>query len=144
VSYDFQVTFDCADPDRLAHFWAQALSYKIQDPPPGFDSWEAFLASIGVPEEQWNSRSAIVDPQGQRPRIFFQQVPEPKSSKNRVHLDLNAGGPPNTPPDERRARVDAEVQRLVAAGATFVLTHEELNERWIVLQDPEGNEFCVQ
>jgi hypothetical protein len=144
VSYDFQVTLDCADPDRLARFWAEALGYKMQDPPPGFESWGAFLASIGVPEEQWGSRSAIVDPQGSRPRIFFQQVPESRASKNRVHLDLNAGGPPGTPPDQRRARADAEAQRLVAIGATLLHTHEELGERWIVLQDPEGNEFCIQ
>ena len=49
-----QITLDCADPDRLARFWAEALGYKIQDPPEGFDSWEAFLEKIGVPKEQWN------------------------------------------------------------------------------------------
>ena len=141
---DFQVTFDCADPARLAAFWAEALGYKIQDPPPGFESWEAFLTSIGVPEDQWNSRSAVVDPEGARPRIFFQQVPEPKAAKNRVHLDLRVGGGPAVPLEERRARVDAEARRLVAIGATNPEPVEEHGEYWVVLRDPEGNEFCVE
>jgi hypothetical protein len=140
---DIQVTFDCADPARLASFWAQALGYKLQDPPPGFETWEAFLSSIGVPEDQWNSRNAIVDPDGLRPRFFFQQVPEPKSAKNRLHLDLKVGGGPAVPLEERRARIDAETQRLVTAGATYLRACEEHGEYWTVLQDPEGNEFCV-
>ena len=53
-----QVVFDCADPDRMAHFWATALGYKLDDPPEGFDSWEAFLDSIGVPPEHRNDASA--------------------------------------------------------------------------------------
>jgi hypothetical protein len=64
-----QVVFDCADPDRLARFWAEALHYKIQDPPPGFDSWEAFLKAQDIPETDWNSASAVVDPDGVGPRI---------------------------------------------------------------------------
>ena len=104
-----QVTFDCADPDRLATFWATALGYKKQDPPEGFGSWEEFLSAQGIPEDQWNSASAVVDPDGVGPRIYFQRVPEPKTVKNRVHLDVNAGGGRDTPPDERRKRVDAEV-----------------------------------
>ena len=139
-----QVTFDCADPARLAAFWAEALGYKLQEPPPGFASWEPFLRSISVPEDQWNSRNAVVDPDGVRPRIFFQRVPEPKAAKNRVHLDLKVGGGPTVPLEERRARVEAEAQRLVAAGATRLRAYEEHGEYWAVLQDPEGNEFCVE
>lgn len=138
-----QVTFDCADPDLLGRFWAEALGYKQDDPPPGFESWPAFLTAQGIPEEHWNDRNAIVDPEGKGPRIFFQRVPEPKSIKNRVHLDVNVGGPRGTP-DERRARVDAAVERLIQAGATLVRTVEELHERFVVMRDPEGNEFCVQ
>src|SRR5213593_4346482 len=93
-----QVVMDCADPDRLAPFWAAALGYKLQDPPEGYDSWPAFLAAIGIPEEQWNRASAIVDPEDRGPRIYFQQVPEPKLVKNRVHLDVNVGGTLGTPP----------------------------------------------
>ena len=144
MAFDFQVTFDCADPDRLARFWATALGYKLQDPPPGFESWEAFLRSIGVPEDQWSSRGAVVDPEGAGPRLFFQQVPEPKAAKNRVHLDVNVGGGHGVPLDERRTRVDAAAQRLVAEGAKLQGSHEELGEYWVVMQDPEGNEFCLQ
>jgi hypothetical protein len=132
---------DCADPGALAAFWAQALpGYQIQPPPPGFDSWPAFLSAQNVPEEEWNSRSAIV---GDGPRLFFQRVPEPKSGKNRVHLDLHAGGGPAVPVDEQRANVRKAVERLTGLGATFVKEYEELGVVWAVLTDPEGNEFCA-
>jgi hypothetical protein len=134
MAYGVQVTFDCADPARQAKFWASALGYVLQPPPEGFDSWPAFLTSIGVPESAWNSRSACVDPDGKGPRLFFQQVPEGKTAKNRVHLDVNVG----------HDRVDAEVERLVGEGASVVRTHEEMGEHWVVMTDPEGNEFCVQ
>ena len=139
-----QVVIDCADPARVASFWATALHYKEQDPPEGFATWEEFLTAQGVPEEQWNSASAVVDPDGTGPRIYFQRVPEPKIVKNRVHMDLNVGGGPSTPLDERRKRVDAEVERLMEVGATKLRPVEERGEYWVVMQDPEGNEFCVQ
>jgi hypothetical protein len=140
----FQVTFDCADPDRLATFWAAALGYQKQDPPPGYATWPDFLAAQGIPEDQWGSASAIVDPAGVGARFFFQQVPEPKTAKNRVHLDVNVGGGLNTPVDERRVRVDAETERLTGLGATRLGDHEQHGEYWVVLADPEGNEFCLQ
>lgn len=143
MAFNVQVVFDCADPDRLARFWADALGYKIQDPPPGFDSWPAFLEAMNVPKDQWDRASAIVDPDGRGPRLFFQKVPEPKATKNRVHLDVNAGGQ-DRPPAERRAGVHAKVEELVAAGATRLSEHDELGSHWVVMQDPEGNEFCVQ
>src|SRR5262245_48685419 len=113
-----QVVIDCADPARLAEFWAVALGYQQQDPPAGFDSWPAFLEAQGVPQSEWNSANAVVDPDGRGPRLFFQRVPEAKVVKNRVHLDLNAGGGLATPLVERKERVNAEVSRLVTAGAT--------------------------
>ncbi len=141
----FQVTFDCADPDRLAHFWAAALGYRIPEPPAGHATWQEWLRSRGVPQEDWNSASAIEDPEGARPRIYFQRVPEPKTSKNRMHLDLTVGGGSGVPVDERRARVDAEVARLRALGAS---DHrgaiDQDGEYWVRLNDPEGNEFCLQ
>jgi len=79
----------------LAAFWAEALGYVIQPPP-----------------------------DGDGPRLYFQRVPEAKTVKNRVHLDLNVGGPNGTPPDERRGRVDAEVERLVAAGVLLIRAME--------------------
>jgi hypothetical protein len=138
----FQVTFDCAEPDALATFWATALHYKKQDPPEGFPTWAAFLEAQSVPPEMWNSFSAVVDPGGAGPRIFFQRVPEGKSAKNRVHLDLNVT--PEGHYDEQAAFVRPEVERLIAAGATRVRELEQMGEFWVVMQDPEGNEFCVQ
>lgn len=139
-----QIVFDCADPDKLATFWAGALHYKKQDPPAGFASWPDFLRAEGVPESDWTSASAVVDPDGVGPRLFFQRVPEGKVVKNRVHLDLNVGGPRGTPHDERRRRVDAEVDRLVPLGARKSRTVEELGEYFVNMLDPEGNEFDVQ
>jgi len=139
-----QVVLDCADPARLAAFWAAALGYQIQPPPEGFETWEDALRAWGVPEDAWNSKSAVVDPDGAGPRIFFQQVPEHKTVKNRMHLDVNVGGPMGTPDEERRRRVKGESDRLVALGATVFREMEERGEHWIVMQDPEGNEFCVQ
>jgi hypothetical protein len=139
-----QVTFDCADPGALARFWAAALGYVIQPPPEGHDTWESFLSAIGVPEEDWNSASGIIDPNGLGPRLYFQRVPEGKTAKNRVHLDVNAGGGHDVPEAERGSRVDAAVGRLVSLGATRVREHEERGERWVVMNDPEGNEFCLQ
>ena len=103
MSLNLQITFDCADPDRLAHFWADLLGYQLDPPPPGYDSWEDWLREQGIPEADWNMASAVSDPEGRGPRIFLQRVPEKKQVKNRVHLDVNVGGPRGTPPDERRA-----------------------------------------
>ena len=127
-----QVTFDAADPTALGRFWATALGYVEQPPPTGFDSWDAFLDSIGVPPDQRDTRYAIVDPDGAGPRFFFQQVPEGKTAKNRVHLDLTTDGDPG-----------AEVDRLVGLGAKRLAEQDDGGARWTVLADPEGNEFCV-
>ena len=142
---EVQVVIDCADPDRLARFWVDALHYKLQDPPDGFGTWHDFLRAQGVAEESWNDASAIVDPESAGPRIYFQRVPEPKVVKNRVHLDLNVGPGVAAPLEERQRAVDAEVDRLRAAGAKVVRPGSvEREEYWVVMQDPEGNEFCVQ
>jgi hypothetical protein len=138
-----QVVFDCADPARLARFWAEALGYKLDDPPTGYQRWEDWLRDQGIPEERWNDASAVVDPDGTGPRIYLQRVPEPKTVKNRVHLDLDAGGGGSVPIEERRRRVDAEVERLAGIGATRLRAVEERGVYWVVMQDPEANEFCV-
>ncbi|MQA01579.1 MAG: VOC family protein [Streptosporangiales bacterium] len=143
MATDLQITFDSPDPARIAAFWAAALGYVVQPPPPGFDSWEAWLRQMGVPEERFNSASAVIDPDGNGPRIFIQQVPEPKIAKNRVHLDLKVGGGPGTPMDQRKAAIDAEADRLVGLGATLVRPVEEMGQYCVVMQDPDGNEFCV-
>jgi len=142
-----QVVFDCADPDALARFWAEALRYKLEDPPAGYASWEAWAREQGIPEDRWNEASAIVDPDGRGPRLYFQRVPEAKTVKNRVHLDLNVSGAHGTPVAERRGRIDGEVERLVEAGATRLgaLGAEEGTGEYVVnMADPEGNEFDVQ
>jgi glyoxalase superfamily protein len=138
-----QVVIDCADPDRLAHFWAAALGYKLQDPPPGFDSWQAALQANGVPESEWNSASAVVDPEGKGPRFYFQRVPEPKTTKNRLHVDLSVAGGPSVPLEERKARAHTEAARLQTLGATHLWINDDWRGFSIVMQDPEGNEFCL-
>ena len=141
-----QVTIDCADPGRLARFWATALGYRLEEPPDGFASWQDYWVSRGLPpEEVEDGYDSIVDPDGVGPRVWFQPVPEAKVVKNRVHLDLNVGGGRTAPLAERRRRVDTEADRLVAAGATRfrVLSEEGVDHYGVVMQDPEGNEFCL-
>jgi catechol 2,3-dioxygenase-like lactoylglutathione lyase family enzyme len=145
MATSIQLVFDTGDPERQAHFWSEALGYRLQDPPGGFESWADFLEAQGIPRERWNDASAIVDPAGVGPRIYFQRVPEPKVAKNRLHMDLNAGGGPTVDLEERRQRVDAEVSRLKALGATDERgAIERDGEYWVRMNDPEGNEFCVQ
>jgi catechol 2,3-dioxygenase-like lactoylglutathione lyase family enzyme len=145
MSRDVQITFDCADPDALCRFWAEVLGYQQQPPPPGFDSWDAFLDSVEVPVEQRNERSAAVPLEGGNgPRLFFQRVPEGKTAKNRVHLDVRAA--PGLENQERMAALEAEAERLVTLGATRLQRFEPgtgLSAGHIVMADPEGNEFCL-
>jgi catechol 2,3-dioxygenase-like lactoylglutathione lyase family enzyme len=141
---EVQVTFDCGDPDGLCRFWVEVLGYQLQPPPPGFETWDAFLDSVGVPVEQRNERSAAVPLEGAGPRLFFQRVPEGKTAKNRVHLDVRAA--PGLENDERMAALETEAERLVALGATRLRRFEpgtELSAGFIVMTDPEGNEFCL-
>jgi hypothetical protein len=139
---EVQVTFDCADPDSLARFWNAALGYELPPPPPGFDSWEALSESL--PPEFRNSRSASIDPTGAGPRLFFQRVPEEKRVKNRVHLDVRAA--PGLEGEARMAALEQECERLVALGAARVrrvVEERPMPAGFIVMQDPEGNEFCL-
>lgn len=147
-----QVTFDAHDPRALSTFWRDVLGY-VHPAPPGvdlpagadpLDAWDEFLARIGVPEDQRNSNSAVEDPDGQGPRLFFQQVPEDKVAKNRVHLDVRAA--PGLQGDARMAALEAECDRLVALGAKRLRRDEPappMSAGFIVMADPEGNEFCL-
>ncbi len=135
-----QITLDAHDPLRLAEFWAVALDYVVQPPPPGFDSWDVFADSIGLPAEQRGRLAAVVDPAGAGPRVLFQRVPEPKEAKNRVHLDVHVSHGAS----DQRASARAHAERLVAAGATVQREVDEPTGWCLVLQDPEGNEFCLQ
>jgi Glyoxalase-like domain len=141
VALAMQVTFDAADPAALAAFWTQVLGYILEPPPEGWASWEEWAREMKIPEERWNDQSAIVDPDDAGPRIFFQRVPEGKTAKNRVHLDVRAAA--GLDPEARRARLTAEAERLVAAGGAKLYEFEERGQFWITMQDPEGNEFCL-
>ena len=144
MARSFQVTFDAADPGALARFWAEVLGYVVEPPPDGYATWDAFAESVGIPEEDRGRYSAAVDPGGTGPRLFFQRVSEPKAAKNRVHLDVNASGDAGVPVEEPRHRVDREARRLAGHGAAVLEEHEEHGGYWVVMQDPEGNEFCLQ
>ncbi|CRZ14308.1 VOC family protein [Mycolicibacterium neworleansense] len=137
----FQVTFDCADPERVARFWCETLGYIVPPPPPGFDTWADFDATL--PPDRQGSMFACVDPSGVGPRLFFQRVPEGKAVKNRVHLDVRVGT--GLFGEERLEALEAECRRLVALGAVRVrlLPADDINESCIVMQDVEGNEFCL-
>ncbi len=138
---EFQVTFDCADPERVARFWCDVLGYVVPPPPPGFASWEEFDASL--PPASQGSAYACVDPSGKGPRLFFQRVPEGKVVKNRLHLDVRVGT--GLVGEERLAALEAECARLVALGAARVrlLAADGGDESCLVMQDIEGNEFCL-
>jgi len=116
-----QVTFDCAEPERVARFWCEVLGYVV---PPG-------------------TASACIDPAGAGPRLFFQRVPEGKVVKNRLHLDVRVGT--GLVGAERLAALEAECARLVALGAVRVrlLPADDDDESCLVMQDIEGNEFCL-
>jgi Glyoxalase-like domain len=137
-----QVVFDCADPDRVARFWMTALhGYEFPGAPEGYQTWEEWADANDVPEDQRNLARTLVDRAAGRPTIFFNRVPEQKLGKNRLHLDVKVAK--GLSGDERRARIEAEAARLLAAGATVARRVDEPEGFWIIMQDVEGNEFCV-
>lgn len=136
----FSVTFDAADPLALGEFWSLALGYRREDPPAPFATWEETLTAWGLPEERWNDANALVDPDGIGPRIFIQKVPEAKATKNRIHLDVRVSA---NREDKDRAAMRAKASELEAAGATHAGEYDTPMGYWIVMADPEGNEFCI-
>src|SRR3954451_23125130 len=130
---EFQLTFDCADPERLARFWCEVLGYVVPPPPEGFATWDD--AERSLPPEQQGSAFACIDPSGVRPRLLFLRVPEGKVVKNRVHLDVRVGT--GLVGDERVAVLEAECARLMALGAARVrlLLADGVNESCLVMQD---------
>ncbi|MDI3408171.1 VOC family protein [Streptomyces cavernicola] len=137
----FQVTFDCAEPARLADFWCEVLGYVVPPVPDGFDTWADYHRSL--PPEEQPVYFACSDPSGVGPRLLFQRVPEGKVVKNRVHLDVRVGT--GLVGQERLDTLQAECARLIALGAAHVQTllADEDEESCIVMQDIEGNEFCL-
>jgi len=136
-----QVTFDCAEPERVARFWCEVLGYVVPSPPEGYATWNEFERTL--PSERQGSGFACVDPSGVGPRLYFQRVPEGKVVKNRVHLDVRVGT--GLVGDERLAALEAECARLVALGAVRgqLLVADGYDESCQVMQDVEGNEFCL-
>ncbi|MCB5167383.1 VOC family protein [Streptomyces bambusae] len=136
----FQVTFDCAEPARLAAFWCEVLGYVVPTVPEGFATWEEYHRTLPPEDEIY---FACTDPSGAGPRLLFQRVPEGKVVKNRVHLDVWTGA--GLVGEERLATLEAECARLMALGGKHVLTQraDGVNESCITMQDIEGNEFCL-
>jgi len=135
-----QVTFDARDPHALAAWWAELLEYRVED---HHDRVAGLLADGTVTDDQvvevdgrlyFAEATAAEDADGTGPRLFFQKVPEDKVAKNRVHLDVPAVG------DDT---LEATVAHQVARGATFVNYGSHPGAHWAVMQDPEGNEFCL-
>ena len=140
---DFQVALDCADPQGLGQFWIETLGYVEEPPPAGFDTWPDALAAWGLTEDQYNDAYAAVDPEGKRPRLFLHKVPEGKTAKNRLHLDVRVSGMPGPNRDGKDEILAAEVARLEARGGRLFQIVDEPHDYTVVMQDPEGNEFCL-
>jgi hypothetical protein len=142
MAYDFQVVIDCARPHVLADWWADALGWEVE---PSDEAFIRRMIAEGHASESdtithrgalvWKEGAAIRHPEGlqRAPRVLFQLVPEPKTVKNRVHLDLRIGA------DD----MDATVERLTAGGATFLHRGNQGPHHWVTIADPEGNELCV-
>jgi hypothetical protein len=143
VPYTFQVAVDCRDPHVLADWWAETLGWDVEPQDEQFirrmigegHATEADTTTHGG-RLVWKDGAAISHPDGlgAAPRVLFQRVPEPKTVKNRVHLDLRVG---------REEAASDVVGRLTEAGATFLHEGRQGPHSWVTLTDPEGNEFCV-
>jgi len=138
-----QLTFDAHNPKALAVFWAVALHYKMEEPPAGYDTWEAYLEAAGEPEDTWNDASSIVPKDGDGIRIFFQKVSDPKIGKNRLHLDVAVAE--GLEGEKRMAVLEAKADELSDYGATRIKRWEPdgINPGFLVMEDPEGNVFCL-
>jgi hypothetical protein len=141
----WQLTIDANDPGGLARFWGQALGYQPA-PPAGSETWHTHYRNALGDEARFDDR--LFDPEGLRPPIWFQKVPETKAGKNRLHVDLYPTGRDDALPQERRIEiVEAKVAELVELGASIERRTGEGEPDhpayFVVMHDPEGNEFCV-
>lgn len=138
------ITVDCADAQVVAAFWCRALGYVEAPPPAGWSDWPSFLRDQDVPEEEWGDGAAIRPASGDGPAISFLRVPERKTVKNRVHLDVKVSGGRNVDQVLRLSRIRAKEADLVAHGAHAQREdHVDGHLDHIVMLDPEGNEFCI-
>jgi hypothetical protein len=126
------LTFDCHDAVTVARFWTVALGYVDQAPPQGWDTWEEWLRHFEVPEDEWDDGASIEDPLGVLPSISFLKVPEPKTAKNRLHLDLQVAGGRHVDQDERESRIEAMVAPSSRSEAPWpsVLTRPTISTTW--------------
>jgi hypothetical protein len=143
TAFDLHIVFDCANPDLVARFWMEALcGYDFPMPvPDGFLSWDEWADAQGIPVEQRPTGRTLVDKDRDRPDIFFLQVPEAKAGKNRLHLDIKVA--PGLSGADRRTKIEQEAQRLATLGATIFRPMDLPEGFYLIMQDPEGNEFCV-
>jgi len=143
MAYDFQVTVDCADPHELADWWAETLGWEVEPSNEGFIRQLIAAGHAKVEDTKthkgvlvWVEGAAIRQPTAEGApgrRVLFQLVPEAKTVKNRLHFDVAVGAD----------KVEAELGRLTAAGATFLHRGSQGPSNWVTLADPEGNEFCI-
>lgn len=138
------LTFDCADASTMARFWCRALGYVESPPPRGWSDWPSFLRDHEVPEEEWGDGATIRPGSGVGPSINFLRVPEPKTVKNRVHLDVRVSGGRDVEQSLREERIRATETDLVAHAARRQ-REDRVDGRLdhLVMEDPEGNEFCI-
>lgn len=143
MALTYKITMDAADPATLGDFWCLALGYEKEPPPTPYATWEEALTAWGLPPERWNDASAIHDPATPGSRIFIQKVPEQKTAKNRLHIDIDSGARRDDGSKDW-AVMRRLAARLVEAGASVEIEFDNpLQGSWIVMHDPEGNEFCV-
>src|SRR5690625_431602 len=152
MTLDFQVTFDAHDPLALSQVWCAVLGY-VDPPPPGVTlapdadpiaGWREFLERAGVPEDQRNSSSALVDPAWKRPRVVLHWVPEGKAAKCWMHCVVRATR--DRRGEDRREMLEAECGSLECWGAKRVRrveTEPPLSLGFLVMEDPGSNEFCL-
>ena len=144
MAHSVQVTFACENPALMADFWAAALGYVRQPPPPGYDSWEEFATDVGIPEENWDDIDAVVDPDEVGPRVLFEKWDAGEPNK-RVHIDVNALAGEELSAEERDERLAQERIRLEAIGARFHRFASNVGgDSWLEMFDVEDNWFCVQ
>ena len=146
VATFFQLTIDCRRPARLVAFWQPLLGYKVPAPPERHQSWRAWYLTVGVsPEEIEGDGSDRLQPvEGHGVAIWFQPVPEPKTIKNRLHLDLRVSTGRAVDRQQRRAEIQIAADDVVARGGALLRMIEDstADHVYAVMADPEGNEFC--
>ena len=142
------LTVDCRDAAVMVAFWQPLLGYHVAHPPHPFATWRDWYLDIGVPAEEivGDGADRLAPPhEAHGVNIWFQQVPEPKSGKNRLHLDLHVSGGPSVERNERRRVIEVAVADVEARGGTFLRWNQDdaADHVGAVMADPEGNEFCI-